>query len=308
MTGGFLKTQQAADALGVSVSTLKRWVDAGELKVTRTLGGHRQIAVDEALRFARRRDLSTAALERLGSPSPESSAGMMVDDRARRDLADALKEGRARDASRLIRAAHAILGGGAALGDELIAPVMREVGHGWSVGEWDVFQEHQASQIVAVTLSELIGKATRGGDEPGPVALGSSPEGDLFTLATLLGELTLREAGYSVRNLGPNLPLKSLGRAVAVHRPRLVFLAVSHLADPIEFIEEFTHLNAIARAHGAAVVLGGRGLPREIRPRLDPSGFGESMGALADFGRRLLATTSPAGHGRGDSDATTSIN
>ncbi len=308
MTGGFLKTQQVADALGVSVSTLKRWVDAGELKVTRTLGGHRQIAVDEALRFARRRDLPTAALERLGSPSPESSAGMMVDDRTRRDLADALKEGRARDASRLIRAAHAVLGGGAALGDELIAPVMREVGHGWSVGEWDVFQEHQASQIVAVTLSELIGKATRGGDEPGPVALGSSPEGDLYTLATLLGELTLREAGYSVRNLGPNLPLNSLGRAVAVHRPRLVFLAVSHLADPIEFIEEFAHLNAIARAHGAAVVLGGRGLPREIRPRLDPSGFGESMGALADFGRRLLATTSPAGAGRGDSDVTTSIN
>ena len=28
-------------------------------------------------------------------------------------------------------------------------PVMQAVGHGWSVGEWDVYQEHQASQIVA---------------------------------------------------------------------------------------------------------------------------------------------------------------
>ncbi len=43
-----LKTQQVADALGISVSTLKRWVDAGQLAASRTVGRHRLIPLGEA--------------------------------------------------------------------------------------------------------------------------------------------------------------------------------------------------------------------------------------------------------------------
>ena len=52
-----LKTQQVARALGVSVSTIKRWVDTGELGATRTVGKHRLIPVAEAVQFARDRGL-----------------------------------------------------------------------------------------------------------------------------------------------------------------------------------------------------------------------------------------------------------
>ena len=58
-----LKTSQVADALGIGVSTVKRWIDAGEMKATRTVGKHRLVAFDEALRFARERELATSALE-----------------------------------------------------------------------------------------------------------------------------------------------------------------------------------------------------------------------------------------------------
>jgi excisionase family DNA binding protein/PAS domain S-box-containing protein len=47
---------EAAQLLGVSPSTLRRWADSGRLETVRTSGGHR--------RFAR------AALRRLGDPSP----------------------------------------------------------------------------------------------------------------------------------------------------------------------------------------------------------------------------------------------
>src|SRR5690242_3719305 len=48
-----LSPRDLADALGVSESSLKRWVDAGKLAAFRTEGGHRRIAVSEALRFIR---------------------------------------------------------------------------------------------------------------------------------------------------------------------------------------------------------------------------------------------------------------
>ena len=41
--GGLLSTGQAADLLGTSCATVKRWCDAGKLECAKTPGGHRKI-------------------------------------------------------------------------------------------------------------------------------------------------------------------------------------------------------------------------------------------------------------------------
>jgi excisionase family DNA binding protein len=43
----------AAEALGVSASTLRRWADSGRLRVVRTAGGHRRFAADDVRRLSR---------------------------------------------------------------------------------------------------------------------------------------------------------------------------------------------------------------------------------------------------------------
>lgn len=43
---------QAADLLGVSVDTVRRWADAGRLPTTRTGGGHRVVTGADLARFA----------------------------------------------------------------------------------------------------------------------------------------------------------------------------------------------------------------------------------------------------------------
>ncbi|MCA9674189.1 MAG: helix-turn-helix domain-containing protein, partial [Myxococcales bacterium] len=48
-----LSPRELADALGVSESSLKRWVDAGRIRAARTEGGHRRIRLSEAVRFIR---------------------------------------------------------------------------------------------------------------------------------------------------------------------------------------------------------------------------------------------------------------
>ena len=51
--------------------------------------------------------------------------------------------------------------GAVALADHLIRPVMERVGHGWMVGNWDVYQEHQATQIIVATLTNLATRAAQ---------------------------------------------------------------------------------------------------------------------------------------------------
>lgn len=285
----YLKTQQVADALNVSVSTIKRWVDSGELKAIRTLGKHRLIPLSDAVAFARRQELPVAGLENLKTTNTTdpSNGQIVLNDAVREGLVDLLKDGRIREAVDRIVEVHRSGVDGVTLADDLIRPVMERVGHSWMVGAWDVYEEHQASLAVATALTRLIGKMPATGGPNAPVAVGATPEGDFYQIPLHLGELVLREAGWDVRNLGSNLPLKSLARAVHDYRPSLVFLSVSHIPDPARFLRDYQNFFEDTSKVGAAVMLGGRALNLDLRARLVYASFGERMSHLAEFARRV---------------------
>ncbi len=48
-----LSPRQFAEAIGVSESSVRRWADGGQIRMTRTAGGHRKIHRKEAIRFVR---------------------------------------------------------------------------------------------------------------------------------------------------------------------------------------------------------------------------------------------------------------
>ena len=286
-----LRTQQVAGALGVSVSTIKRWVDSGALRATRTIGKHRMVPVSEAIRFARTQNLPHAELQALLGGGPTRLA--TVDDEAVAALADVLRKGRTAEARRRIVGAYAGLHDAARLADDLIGPVMAQVGYEWEVGTLDIYQEHHATRVVEVILTDLIGKVTASNLPPGtPLALCATPDGDLYTLSNLLCELALREMGWEVVNLGPNLPLASMAKAVRTYRPALAWLSIHHLADPERFVQDYQGFHAAASAVGTAVCLGGAGLSSALRARLVAASFGERVSHLAEFARRLRPPTS----------------
>ena len=61
-----LSPKDFAGALGVSESSVKRWVDDGKIRALKTPGGHRRIAVHDALYFVRQTGADVARPELLG--------------------------------------------------------------------------------------------------------------------------------------------------------------------------------------------------------------------------------------------------
>lgn len=72
-----LSVRDAADRLGVHVTTVRRWTDDGQLESVRTSGGHRRIPADAVERLAASRSgtgVSPPATPAVGNPADEAWA------------------------------------------------------------------------------------------------------------------------------------------------------------------------------------------------------------------------------------------
>ena len=280
----YLKTQQLADALGVSVSSIKRWVDSGALEATRTMGKHRLVSLASALEFARREKFRVDGLLALSAPVDVAT----IDNRLCDRLLDVLKAGDDRAASALIVGAYRSSSGIVELADRLIRPVMERIGQGWFLGQWEIYEEHRATALITSTLAGLNYSLIQAGTSPRPLALGAAPEGDPYTLPGLMAEIAVREVGWDVHNLGGDLPLRSLAAATRKHRPKLIYLSASRIVDRARFLNDYAYFYEAANQVGAAVILGGRALDPELRSRLVYASFGDRIAHLSEFARRIL--------------------
>jgi len=239
----FLTSAEAAELMGVSPSTIKRWVDEGELEAERTAGGHRRI----------RRALLEAFRSRLAGldPATEGPASRLVDlliSEAPSQLVEA----------RLLEL-RAGVGSAAALGDWL-SPSIREIGERWRSGRISVLEEHLASERLARALARLTEWVPLA--QGAPRALLATAQGDDHTLGLSLVELCLREAGWETLWTGRNTPVPELVRTVrdAGRRIKLVAISASVASQNTRALalEERT-VGAACASVGAALLIGGAG-------------------------------------------------
>jgi excisionase family DNA binding protein len=291
-----VSTAQVAEALGVGITTVKRWVDQGILPAHKTPGGHRKLLLSDVVRVVREGGFPRLDLGRLGLSSTDAGP---LDPRALSVAAlAALRRGDAAALTSLVSGAHRSGLAIEALADAVIAPAMRRLGHEWSRGRLDVWQEHRGTQLCAAALYEI--RATLKGpeDDGRPLAVGGGPEGDPYMLANLLAEMALTAAGWRAVNLGPNTPLPSFRAALAQLRPRLLWLSASHLDARAPFLKQYGELYQEAARMGTAVAIGGRALTEEVRTQMTYTTFGDGLTHLAAFARSLHATAQRPRRGR----------
>jgi excisionase family DNA binding protein len=275
----YLSTAQAADVLAVSVSTVKRWVDEGVLPAHVTPGGHRKLLRSEVLALARQGDLPRGDPAGLGAATHPDAFS--------HSLRDALVGGDGPAARAILRRAYDAGLPIEALADRVVAPAMAEVGHQWETTRLDVWHEHRGTELCAAALYDLREVLETRAERGRPAAVGAAPEGDPYTLPTLLAQLVLLDAGWEAVNLGPNTPLASLTKALRELRPRLVWLSVSHLRDDREFVAAYRDFYRAAEQQGVAVAVGGRALGEPVRSSVVYTTHGDGLTHLAAFARTL---------------------
>lgn len=280
----YVSTAQVAQAIGVSVTTVKRWVDEGILPAHRTAGGHRKLLLGDVLRLVRDNNLPSADLSKLtgqadaiGNDTGELYSQML----------------RAVDSRDLFRIRDLILNGYQSgvsvemLADKVIAPIMAHVGDQWEHGKLAIAHEHVITQSVVSALYELQGVLRLNAEIDKPVAIGGAPEHDHYILPTLLTKLTLLDSGWDPINLGPHTPISAFKSAMRELNPTLIWISVTHMIEPEKFLKDYRGLYEEAEANGIAICVGGSGLTPELRTKMPYTTFGDGLSHLAAFARTL---------------------
>jgi MerR family transcriptional regulator, light-induced transcriptional regulator len=167
--------------------------------------------------------------------------------------------------------------------DQILLPLMVQVGDRWECDECSVAQEHFCSAFVReklVPLLALDANAT-GTDTDGPVALCAGPPGELHEFGLMAAAAHLALRGWRLVYLGADLPIDEIARIADQVRPRLLVSSVVRGRSRPECLSLAASLRAAVQ-DGTLVVLGGPGLDPDL-----PGEAGEGLFFLQSFDAML---------------------
>ncbi len=246
-----LSTRQLAVAIGVSESSVRRWIDDGRLACSRTHGGHRRIPVDEAVKFVRSTRSPVVRPDLLGLPV--GTGGRIDDDSFCQFVAD----GRSREVTSALFAAYLDGRSIADLCDGPVRAAMQHVGDLWPDDKRSVLVEHRATRIVLAALQQLRAVLPVP-EENAPTAIGGAPQDDPYALPSLAVSLVLHESGCDEVDLGPNTPLDVIEDAFEEEQPDVVWLSISAPLRSRRVCREIDRLAETVVSAGSGLVVGGR--------------------------------------------------
>ena len=284
----FLTTRQLSRVWLVSEATIKRWADTGQLKSSRTVGGHRRFPLAEVMRFQTERGLGAANAGAAVLTAPAAVAAETFDAvRTGEQFFQAVKRGHAGEATALLLEAHMLGTGLDLIFDEIVAPSLQRVGDLWYGEEMSVAEEHLATCTATRAVESLAASTRRAGAKAG-AAVCCAAEEEMHTLPVLCAQAVLEGAGWDVRNLGGHTPFFALAEYVERHRPALVCVSATLQRELEHNARDYAQLSTAARSCGARVVLGGEGFRGEAVRRKFPADLhAEGFGDLAEFLRGL---------------------
>ena len=134
--------------------------------------------------------------------------------------------------------------------EDLVAPLLREVGERWSQGTLTVAEEHLISFAARERLIALLSGAPR---RTSRHVVCACPREDQHELGLLGAALRFRHAGWRVTFLGARTPAEHLERVVRTLEPQLVALSLIETSGAEDYLNEL----AARLPPGVHVVVGG---------------------------------------------------
>lgn len=270
MDGNNLRIGELAKRVGISPDVLRAWERRYRLvRPTRTGGGHRLYSTEDERRIRQ-------VLRHIAAGMSVASAAehVLTATESRDNSATEFADGLAEQTAELTRALDALDDALAqAVLDRLLAeyglrdaltgailPYLQTLGARWERGEASIATEHFASALIR---GRLLALARGWNDGDGPSVVLACPSGELHEIALIALGLMLREQGWRVTYLGPDVSIETIRATSEARSPDAVVLAATRQ----EHFERAAE-DAAALAQSASVFAAGPGATADVAASL----------------------------------------
>lgn len=172
--------------------------------------------------------------------------------------------------------------------DGLLRSAMALVGRRWQEGRWTIAEEHLATQTLTRALERI--RAPQGPESRiGPLAVLAGVAGEHHGIGLICLDQVLREEGWTVANLGADVPAADLARFLARNHADLVALTAS-LPDRVETLRESVAAALAVRPDDPLPVMVGGSLAEDaaLMQSLGVAWAGTSLADAGAFARGTL--------------------
>jgi DNA-binding transcriptional MerR regulator/methylmalonyl-CoA mutase cobalamin-binding subunit len=126
--------------------------------------------------------------------------------------------------------------------DEVVAPALVRVGHGWAEGSVTVAQEHMATAVFRRVLGWLFQVYGARGTAPRLVV--ATPPTQVHEFGALMVAISAAADGWAVTYLGPDLPVADLVSAVGQTGARAVAVSAVYVPEVADLLAALRELRA----------------------------------------------------------------
>lgn len=128
--------------------------------------------------------------------------------------------------------------------NDVVVPLMQEIGAKWKEGDLRVAHEHMASAVVRTFLGNHISRSPL--PEYAPVLLAGAPAGHNHEFGALVVVATAAAAGWRSIYLGPNLPAAEFASVARAREARVIALSLIYPADDPRLADELRELRRLS--------------------------------------------------------------
>jgi excisionase family DNA binding protein len=230
-----LNSEEAARVLGVNVSSIKRWTDEGKLECIRTIGGHRKFQMQHLASFVKR---NKKIMSKINIFTIENTEDLEINYYILKGdfeyltvyLIEKAILGKRDEVQNVLTGLHLSQYPLYQIYDQLITPVLHQIGNQWTEQALTITEEHIASQIIRDAIIRLQGIIRVPRNKIGQViCLNLSSE--LHDIALKMVQNLLELRGFQTYFTGQKTPYLDLERMLLKIQPDRLYISSTYNED-----------------------------------------------------------------------------
>ena len=259
----YFNSVEAAKILGVNVSTIKRWTDDGKLECIRTTGGHRKFIMSHLSKFL---DENRKKTSKINLFPLENKTDLDISNHILKGNFSYLIEYLQKQAFNCNRDGVQKVFNGLYLAqyplhviyDQIITPILRDIGRLWMDGKIDVIQEHLATSTLKDAIIRLQGIISLPKGKNGK-ALCLNVSNEMHDIALKMVDHILETRGFKVLYSGQNTPMIKFEKILKFFKPERIYISSTYIENKMDAQKEFNLLCDYSQKAAIDIFIGGSG-------------------------------------------------